>query len=187
MAGERRIAVSRLNKLYGIKTCGSLNNLEVAKSLVRSGLFKADIPETKKEAKKVIRGFAEYVRQGHTGDYGLPVKSSPPKKKRVTKSQEFLKSWEWAELRYKTLKKYGAVCMCCGAHASKNVRIHVDHIKPRSKFPELALDPDNLQVLCAMCNKGKSNWDTTDWRPDTMDEQEKTFQRMLAYQATMVQ
>jgi 5-methylcytosine-specific restriction endonuclease McrA len=42
--------------------------------------------------------------------------------------------------------------------------MHVDHILPRSKFPELELDIDNLQVLCEECNLAKSNIDTTDWR-----------------------
>lgn len=38
-------------------------------------------------------------------------------------------------------------------------------MKPRSKYPELALDPDNLQVLCKACNLGKLAWDETDFRP----------------------
>jgi 5-methylcytosine-specific restriction endonuclease McrA len=43
--------------------------------------------------------------------------------------------------------------------------IVVDHIKPRSRFPELALDPENVQVLCDSCNRGKSCDDYTDFRP----------------------
>jgi 5-methylcytosine-specific restriction endonuclease McrA len=43
--------------------------------------------------------------------------------------------------------------------------MHVDHIKPRSKYPHLALRESNLQVLCEACNLGKGNWDETDWRP----------------------
>jgi 5-methylcytosine-specific restriction endonuclease McrA len=34
---------------------------------------------------------------------------------------------------------------------------NVDHIKSRKKFPELPLNPKNLQVLCADCNAGKGN------------------------------
>ena len=45
-----------------------------------------------------------------------------------------------------------------------DVPIHVDHIKPRSTHPELALDPNNLQVMCDDCNLGKSNTDQIDWR-----------------------
>ena len=42
--------------------------------------------------------------------------------------------------------------------------MHVDHIKPRSKFPDLELEFDNLQILCKACNLGKSNKDQTDFR-----------------------
>ena len=51
--------------------------------------------------------------------------------------------------------------MCCGSERN----IVVDHIKPRSKFPGMSLDLENLQVLCNDCNMGKSNDDFTDWRP----------------------
>jgi len=44
--------------------------------------------------------------------------------------------------------------------------MHIDHIKPRSKYPELTFVFENLQVLCEDCNVGKSNLDETDWRPD---------------------
>jgi hypothetical protein len=37
--------------------------------------------------------------------------------------------------------------------------LHVDHVKPRSKYPELALDLDNLQILCAACNTRKGDRD----------------------------
>lgn len=76
----------------------------------------------------------------------------------------FLKTFEWRKLRMQILKKFGPVCQCCGAGKNDGVRIHVDHIKPRRKFPDLALDEDNLQILCEDCNHGKGNWDETDWR-----------------------
>lgn len=79
-------------------------------------------------------------------------------------SKDFLQTFEWRTLRYKALKKYGAKCGCCGASPATGATLNVDHIKPRARFPQLALDIDNLQVLCDACNHGKSNWDTTDWR-----------------------
>lgn len=82
-------------------------------------------------------------------------------KKRV--SDGFYETRAWRELRYKALVKYGARCQCCGANRDDGVRIHVDHIKPRSKFPDLQLELSNLQVLCEDCNIGKSNKDYTDW------------------------
>ena len=93
-----------------------------------------------------------------------------PKRAKKTKSKkpitvrpaaDFYLTWEWKKVRYETIKKWGAVCMCCGSVD----RIVVDHIKPRSKFPRLSLDLNNLQILCNDCNMGKSNDDYTDWRP----------------------
>jgi len=80
------------------------------------------------------------------------------------KSDDFLVSFEWRKLRMMALKKHGATCQCCGASRLTGAVIHVDHIKPRKLYPELALDIENLQVLCDVCNHGKGNWDMTDWR-----------------------
>lgn len=79
-----------------------------------------------------------------------------------TMSEVFLDSREWKELRYKAITKYGRKCMACGV---TDGIIQVDHIKPRFKHPELALDLNNLQILCKQCNHGKSYLDETDWRP----------------------
>ncbi len=76
----------------------------------------------------------------------------------------FYQSDEWRRVRYQALLKASGMCQCCGARPMKGKALHVDHIKPRSKFPELQLSVSNLQVLCEDCNLGKSNWDQTDWR-----------------------
>jgi 5-methylcytosine-specific restriction endonuclease McrA len=44
-----------------------------------------------------------------------------------------------------------------GATPEHESVMHVDHIKPRRKYPHLALVFDNLQVLCHDCNHGKGN------------------------------
>lgn len=85
-----------------------------------------------------------------------------------TKSNYFYSSGDWAKVRYAALINYGGRCACCGSSAADGLRMHVDHIKPRSKFPELALDLKNLQVLCETCNLAKSNIDDTDWRKSGM-------------------
>lgn len=77
----------------------------------------------------------------------------------------FYKTEEWLRLRYQALLDSGGKCECCGQRPTVGNPLHVDHIKPRSRWPWLALDPSNLQVLCADCNYGKSNVDCTDWRP----------------------
>lgn len=74
----------------------------------------------------------------------------------------FFESREWQTLRYRALKVYGRKCMNCGTVEGV---LQVDHIKPRSKYPQLSLEFSNLQVLCKPCNMGKGNTDETDFRP----------------------
>ena len=78
-------------------------------------------------------------------------------------SPDFLMSFEWRKLRLETLRRYGAKCQCCGATPATGAVMNVDHIKSRRRHPELALDPENLQVLCGDCNHGKGN-QTVDFR-----------------------
>jgi hypothetical protein len=75
----------------------------------------------------------------------------------------FYNSPEWLKLRTEVLLVYDSVCMKCGS----TDHIHVDHIKPRSKFPHLELDFDNMQVLCRTCNLEKSNRTFIDYRKST--------------------
>jgi 5-methylcytosine-specific restriction endonuclease McrA len=111
--------------------------------------------------------------------YGWQPKKEPqvkkqkgPPKKVIT--NDFLQTFEWRRLRMQALKKYGAKCMCCGATPAGGAVMNVDHIKPRKIFPELALDIDNLQILCHECNHGKGNWDMTDWRINNVVAQQDT-------------
>lgn len=96
----------------------------------------------------------------------------PPPRYINPNTDAFLESYEWRRVRMEALKRDGARCQCCGATPQDGLRMHVDHIKPRKMFPTLALDLDNLQVLCEICNHGKGNWDTTDWRSDPDADQE---------------
>lgn len=82
----------------------------------------------------------------------------------------FLRSDAWRHIRYQALLKYGRICQCCGATPGKGVVLHVDHVKPRSIFPELALELSNLQILCDDCNIGKGAWDQTDFREEANPE-----------------
>jgi 5-methylcytosine-specific restriction endonuclease McrA len=94
-----------------------------------------------------------------------PKKRTKKKTKSSNKQVPFLTSWDWRTLRYRVLNLHDRRCMCCGATPDDGRTIlHVDHIKPRHKYPELSLDASNLQVLCGACNQGKGAWDETDFR-----------------------
>ena len=62
-------------------------------------------------------------------------------------SKFFFASREWRELRFRVLERYGYACMCCGRNRKDHgVVLHVDHIKPRSKYPELELSASCFSI-----------------------------------------
>lgn len=76
---------------------------------------------------------------------------------------KILRSAKWKALRKEVIKEQGRACLKCGATPSLK-DLHIDHIKPYKKYPELVLCKDNLQVLCKRCNFAKSFIDETDYR-----------------------
>jgi diadenosine tetraphosphate (Ap4A) HIT family hydrolase len=70
-------------------------------------------------------------------------------------------------LRYNLLKESGGRCSLCGATKEERP-LDVDHIIPRSRGGKTVTE--NLQVLCAKCNRSKGNKDTTDFRNHTEAE-----------------
>ena len=63
----------------------------------------------------------------------------------------------WQKLRKELFKRYGRACMRCGIRTGE---MHIDHIKPWSKFPEQRYDLENLQVLCVACHAWKGTQET---------------------------
>jgi len=125
---------------------------------------KTPIPERRDQSlfllKILLSGKCEWINKNPRIAYITSPLSK--NKNHRTKKLGFYESKAWQTLRKKVLRKYGRFCMKCG---KSHVEIHVDHIKPRSLFPELELDFDNLQVLCKACNLKKSNLHNTDYRP----------------------
>lgn len=76
----------------------------------------------------------------------------------------FYSTKDWLKLRFAVLVKYGRTCMLCKETEGP---MHVDHIIPKSRAPQLALAMSNLQVLCRACNIGKSDSNDTDFRPNS--------------------
>ncbi|MBI2728606.1 MAG: HNH endonuclease [Polaromonas sp.] len=58
-------------------------------------------------------------------------------------------------LRALVLMRDGARCQLCGVEARNGATLHVDHIRPWSEGGETVCE--NLQILCHVCNIGKSN------------------------------
>ena len=68
-------------------------------------------------------------------------------------SNSFYNSTDWQKIRILSLEINELKCNFCG----NNNDLSVDHIKPRSRYPELALDIENTQILCRSCNSAKGN------------------------------
>jgi hypothetical protein len=66
-------------------------------------------------------------------------------------SDDFYRSTDWKKVRSRTLNEHENICVKCYSETD----ITVDHIKPRSLYPELALEYSNTQVLCRSCNSKK--------------------------------
>lgn len=95
-----------------------------------------------------------------------PPKKKNKKKKHKIKFAAFFQTTDWKEIRYKVLKRDDGKCQLCGRSRRDGVIMNVDHIKPRLKYPNLAMNINNLQTLCSSCNWGKGGRDETSWRLD---------------------
>jgi 5-methylcytosine-specific restriction endonuclease McrA len=83
-----------------------------------------------------------------------------------TKRSNFYRSKAWRDIarkrRAETIRHWGRlVCERMPSHAGP---FHVDHIKPRSRFPDLELDLNNTQSLCGLCNVRKGARRGFNWR-----------------------
>ncbi len=157
-AGSKCLLAENVHKCYKQRMAYLVDEEAAARSRRRQS---KDLAKRKARRDKIVASRSIKARQ------------NPPKPKKVIEYQddrpkyrpnmgkEFYRTDEWYKLRYKAIKLYGRVCACCGSEVKP---FHVDHIKPRSKHPDLELELGNLQVLCEPCNLGKSNIDETDWR-----------------------
>ncbi len=58
---------------------------------------------------------------------------------------------KWKQQQYGLQK---GICQLCQEPISLKGS-HIDHIKPLSRYPSLAIAPSNLRILCAECNASK--------------------------------
>ena len=77
------------------------------------------------------------------------------RQRQIDETNAFYASSEWRIVREQVIQEQGRICQECGKRITDDFDLTVDHIKPRSKFPKLALDKSNLQILCRKCNSAK--------------------------------
>jgi len=67
---------------------------------------------------------------------------------------------EWAKLRLQVIKEGDRICSICRRLITQDDDLTIDHIRPISKYPDLAYAKNNLQILCRSCNSAKGNRET---------------------------
>ncbi len=67
-------------------------------------------------------------------------------------------------LRCCAIEFLGTSCAKCGTDCTHQLGLlHMDHIFPKSIWPNRRYDPDNMQILCADCNRDKGT-NSNDYR-----------------------
>ncbi|WMJ66865.1 HNH endonuclease [Klebsiella variicola] len=102
--------------------------------------------------------------EGHVVLFEQFRREQAQRQQAAKEAETFYRSREWRRLRYQAFQRYGNKCCVCGRGASDGMVMHVDHIKPRSLYPHLALDIANLQIMCNECNVIKGNRDEVAWQ-----------------------
>jgi rubredoxin len=90
------------------------------------------------------------------------LKLAEERKKRIEEEQIFYSSPEWVKLRNIVIDEEGRICAECHRQINDDNDLTVDHIRPRSKYPDLSLKRENLRVLCRRCNSIKKDKELAD-------------------------
>lgn len=86
--------------------------------------------------------------------------------KSMSKSLDFDVDIEWEKFKSTKLGKetsenlkqmYANCCMYCEGTVGVTSYEQIEHFRPKSKYPELCFEYDNLHLACEICNNNKSN------------------------------
>ena len=106
----------------------------------------------------------------HIKEYNKKYRSNVYKE-----AKKFLSTKEWTNLREQIIERDGYVCQRClikyNIITTSNLQGH--HIKSRSHYPELQLEPDNIICICKTCNIQLGTSDKLDfeWVPPKIEEE----------------
>jgi len=89
--------------------------------------------------------FKEYRRRAWTGKNNPNWKGGTSKKEKVIKN-----SAAWRRWRKAVFERDNYTCQICHRRGG---RLHPDHIKPFSQYPELRFKVENGRTLCVACHR----------------------------------
>lgn len=123
------------------------------------GLYKGLLPASEiakqfdvseRQVQRIVK--AAGVSRTQSESYRLAIKQGRMK---YYKKPDHLKVKRLAlsvKLRHEILKRDGFACVQCGSTPKDGIRLEIDH-----KDSDIRNNlPDNLQVLCNLCNRGKA-------------------------------
>lgn len=110
---------------------------------------------------------------------------SPETADKVSQSLKDISNFDWDDLENLDLRneirtfyrlEQRGVCSYCRQSVSVvfATNCHIEHIAPKSMYPEYIFEPKNLCVICADCNQIKRNQETIGIIPDTIKKKYKT-------------
>lgn len=67
--------------------------------------------------------------------------------------------WSHTEIRDSLRFETYGKCAYCESEVDSVAWPHVEHLRPKSKFPDLVLDWKNLTLACPRCNQNKGSYD----------------------------
>lgn len=154
-----------LNDYYLVAKCDirtSVPSIPLRPSLVRTKVWKSDVPGRKRVSEHP--NMDESTWEYPIGKFTTWVRTSELKglleKGDVDKIHEAIITFpgtdnksKWDRLRRRVLETYGERCMRCG---EKDIALEIDHIQKWTHRPDLRYDIDNLQVLCTLCHRWKT-------------------------------
>ncbi len=108
----------------------------------------------------------KYIEKGEEPSFFSDWKMNDKKYKRGNPNWDRLKSDNKTALRRALIKEQGAICCYCGTRIGIDDS-HVEHFRPKKKYPQLQLEYDNLLCSCQSelqktepkhCGNAKGSW-----------------------------
>lgn len=125
-------------------------NLGKRYSMKHAGQFKKGTPAWNKGIKgstsvPKCESFKEYRKKVWTGENNPNWRNGSSSKEKIIKNSAIWRNW-----RETVFSRDNFTCKICGKRGGK---LHPDHIKPFSKYPELRFDINNGRTLCVPCHR----------------------------------
>lgn len=75
----------------------------------------------------------------------------------VEPSDSIKKKYNQEDIKEALRRECHSKCVYCESKMSHVTYEHIEHIKPKSKYPELSFEWGNLTLACPVCNTNKGN------------------------------